>query len=76
MLESLPTLLTVYPDFFKECSSLKEVKKQLSEFNSLDFDLGKNKIPQRMVRHAFDNGLINKDFIDEVAKYISKFNNV
>ncbi len=28
------------------------------------------KIPRRMVQHAFDNGLINKDFIDEVAAFL------
>ncbi len=29
------------------------------------------KIPRRMVRQAFENGLINKDFIDEVAAFLA-----
>jgi len=33
--------------------------------------LKKGKIPNRMIQNAFEKGLINKDFIDEVAKHIS-----
>ena len=33
--------------------------------------LRKGKIPKRMIQDAFDNGLINKDFIDEVAEYLT-----
>jgi len=33
--------------------------------------LRKGKIPKRMVQDAFDRGLINRDFIDEVAAYLS-----
>lgn len=30
----------------------------------------KGKIPKRMIQNAFDNGLINRDFIDEVASFL------
>jgi heterodisulfide reductase subunit C len=33
--------------------------------------LKKGKIPRRMILHAFENGLINKDFIDEVAEFLT-----
>ncbi len=33
--------------------------------------LRKGKIPKRMVQNAFDKGLINRDFIDEVAEFLS-----
>ncbi len=33
--------------------------------------LRKGKIPHRMVQNAFDQGLINNDFIDEVTKFLS-----
>jgi Na+-translocating ferredoxin:NAD+ oxidoreductase RnfC subunit len=29
------------------------------------------KIPKRMIQNAFENGLINKDFIDEVAGFLT-----
>jgi len=33
--------------------------------------LKKGKIPKRMIQNAFEKGLINKDFIDDVAEHIS-----
>ncbi len=33
--------------------------------------LRKGKLPKRMVQKAFDDGLINKDFIDEVAEFLA-----
>jgi len=32
--------------------------------------LRNGKLPRRMVQNAFDNGLINKDFINDVAKFL------
>lgn len=33
--------------------------------------LRNRKIPRRMILNAYDNGLINKDFINEIAEYLS-----
>lgn len=34
--------------------------------------LRKNKIPEQTIRNAFTQGLINRDFIDEVAEFLNK----
>ncbi len=34
--------------------------------------LRQGKIPKRMLQQAFDNGLINRDFIDEVAEFLKR----
>ncbi|MFZ5518441.1 MAG: hypothetical protein ACOY90_17555 [Candidatus Zhuqueibacterota bacterium] len=34
--------------------------------------LRENKIPRSMVQHAFEKGLINKGFIDEVAQWLNR----
>jgi hypothetical protein len=43
----LDACIAFYPDFFNACPSLAAVKKELTEFTSLDFDLSKDKIPQQ-----------------------------
>ena len=42
----LDACLAFYPTAFAQCASMKEVQSKLAEAQRLDFDLGKNEIPQ------------------------------
>jgi hypothetical protein len=42
----LDACLAFYPEAFSQCPSMTRVKSKLAKAEQLDFDLGKNKIPQ------------------------------
>ena len=59
----LDALIAFAPKFFENCPSLEEVKNQLVNEKSLDFDLGKDDIPEswnelrKEARNAVEQGI-------------------
>ena len=42
----LDACIAFFPDYFKDCSNIKNIKDKLSNFSILDFDLEKDQIPK------------------------------
>ena len=76
----LDALIAFAPKFFEQCPSLKEVKNKLAEKISLDFDLGKDTIPEswdelrKEARNAIEQGI--KVDNDSLGIYSTEFTKI
>ena len=68
----LDACLAFYPDHFKDCASLQTVRKMLAGSDTLDFHLGKDKIPpewyqlRKEAREAFRRLNIFKAYLERI----------